>query len=230
MSFLCALPFIATLFSACAGPPPLAVGYVEGDYVLLAPIETTRLHSLNVREGDHVTQGDIVATFEDDDARLGVAAAKAALTAAQAQLADLHQGRRPEEIAVLETTLRSSTVQGAEARRALERMQDLARRGIAPEADLERAQTAVELAEAAIKQAEANLAVARLPARPEIIRAATSEVERAGTALEQAQWRLEKRVLTAPSDGASTSLSAMKAKWPGQPHPSCHCCQRAQSG
>ncbi|RWC95148.1 MAG: HlyD family secretion protein, partial [Mesorhizobium sp.] len=37
MSFLCSLPLAALLFSACAPAAPLAVGYVEGDYVLLAP-------------------------------------------------------------------------------------------------------------------------------------------------------------------------------------------------
>ena len=37
MSFLCSLPLAAQLFGACAPAAPLAVGYVEGDYVLLAP-------------------------------------------------------------------------------------------------------------------------------------------------------------------------------------------------
>ena len=32
MSFLCAIPLVASLFAACAPPPPLAVGYVEGEY------------------------------------------------------------------------------------------------------------------------------------------------------------------------------------------------------
>ncbi|EBV3599943.1 HlyD family secretion protein, partial [Salmonella enterica subsp. enterica serovar Virchow] len=39
MSLLCAIPFAAALFSTCAAPAPLAVGYVEGEYVLLAPME-----------------------------------------------------------------------------------------------------------------------------------------------------------------------------------------------
>ncbi|RIK83241.1 MAG: HlyD family secretion protein [Hyphomicrobiales bacterium] len=206
MSFLCALPFAAALFSACAEPPPLAVGYVEGDYVLLAPIEMAQLRSVTVREGDHVAGGTAVATLEDDDARLGVAEARAALAQAEAQLADLRQGRRPEEIAVLEATLRSAAAQAAEAKRVLERTQDLARRGIAAEADLERTQTALELAEAAVGQAEANLAVARLPARHETIRAAEEQAERARAALAQAKWRLGKRTLVAPADGRVSTV------------------------
>ena len=206
MTLLCALPFAAALFSACAEAPPVAVGYVEGDYVLLAPIEMAQLRDVAVREGDRVEAGATVAALVDDDARLSVAEARAAVAKADAQLADLRQGRRPEEIAVLEATLRSATAQADEARRAQARTQDLARRGIATQADLERADTALELAEAAIGQAEANLAVARLPAREEAIHAAEGETERARAALAQAEWRLEKRTLVAPADGRVSTV------------------------
>lgn len=219
MSLLCALPLATLLFSACAGPPPLAVGYVEGDYVLLAPVEMAQLRSVTVREGDEVKGGAVVATLEDEDARLAVAEARAALAQARAQLADLRQGRRPEEIAVLEATLRSSSAQAAEARRALERTRDLAGRGIAAEADLERARTAVELADAAIGQAQANLDVARLPARAGTIRAAEGQVEQAGAALSRAQWRLERRTLVAPADGTVNAVIRNEGEMAGPTAP-----------
>ncbi|EAB6718049.1 HlyD family efflux transporter periplasmic adaptor subunit, partial [Salmonella enterica subsp. enterica] len=50
-------------------------------------------------------------------------------------------------------------------------------------------------------QARANLAVAQLPARPETIRAAENQVKEAQGGLDQAKWRLSKRVLVAPSAG-----------------------------
>ena len=52
-----------------------------------------------------------------------------------------------------------------------------------------------------IGQAEADLAVAKLPARPEAIRAAENQVKQAEATLEQARWRLSKRALAAPSAG-----------------------------
>lgn len=201
MSLLCALPLAASLFSACAAAPPLAVGYVEGDYVLLAPVETAQLRALDVRRGERVEGGQRLAALESDDARLAVAEAKAALAQAEAQLADLKLGKRPEEIAVLEATLLSAEAQAAETRRMLERTRDLRRRGIATQAELERAETALALADAAVKQAEANLAVARLPAREEAIRAAEGQAERARAGLEQARWRLGKRDIVAPAAG-----------------------------
>ena len=42
-ALLCALPLIARL-AACAAPEVLAVGYVEGEYVNLAPVSTARAH------------------------------------------------------------------------------------------------------------------------------------------------------------------------------------------
>src|SRR5690606_38598517 len=148
----------------CAQSSTLAVGYVGGEYVLLSPIETAQIHEQDVRRGDRVEPGQVLTTLDSDDARLAVAEAEAALVQAQAQLADLKLGKRPEEMAVLEAALRSAEAQATEARRVVERTSDLRRRGIATQADLDRDETALELANAAVGQAEANLDVARLPA------------------------------------------------------------------
>ena len=93
MSFLCALPLAAQLFGACAPAAPLAVGYVEGDYVLLAPIEVAQVDTVTVKRGDRVMPGTPVVTLESADARIAVAQAEAGLAQAQAQLADLQVGQ-----------------------------------------------------------------------------------------------------------------------------------------
>jgi HlyD family secretion protein len=201
MSFLCSIPLAASLFSACAGPLPLAVGYVEGEFVLLAPIEVADIKTVAVRRGDRVKPGDAVATLEDSDATIAVAQAEAALAQAEAQLADLKLGKRPEEIAVLEATLTSSRAQKKEAERVLTRLADLLKRGIATQADYDEAETQLNVATAMVGQAEANLAVARLPARPETIKAADYQVKQANAALQQARWRLSKRTIAAPAAG-----------------------------
>lgn len=201
MSMLCALPYAAWLLAQCAAPPPLAVGYVEGEYVLLSPIETAQVTAVAVRRGDRVEAGRPVIRMEDADARIAVAQAEAAQAQAQAQLADLQQGKRPEEIAVLEAALRSARAQVAETGRTLARVQDLARRGIATQAQLDEAATASEMADARLGEAQANLAVGGLPARQETIRAAENQVKQAQAALDNARWRLSRRVIEAPSPG-----------------------------
>ena len=201
MSFFCAIPLAASLFSACGPAAPLAVGYVEGEFVLLAPIETAQVETVSVQRGDRVEPGKTIVTLERGDADIAVAEAEAALARAQAQLADLRLGKRPEEIAVLEAAVRSAKAEATEAKRVLARAQDLFDRGIAPQAQFDEASTRVELADAEVRQAEANLAVAGLAARAETIRAAEYQVKQAEAQLEQARWRLSRRVLEAPSPG-----------------------------
>jgi HlyD family secretion protein len=201
MSFLCSLPLAAWLFSACGPAAPLAVGYVEGEFVLLAPIETAEVREVTVKRGDRVEPGKPLAILERSDAEIAVREAEAALAQAQAQLADLQIGKRPEEIAVLEATLQSAIAQQKDADRALERARDLLRRGTTAQAEYDRAATAAEVAHAAVGEAKANLAVAHLPARAETIRAAENQVKQSEAALGQARWKLSRRVLEAPSPG-----------------------------
>lgn len=201
MSWLCWMPFAVSLFAACGAPPPLAVGYVEGEFVRLAPIESAEIRIVNVRRGDIVEAGQPLAVLEDRDVEIAIAQAQAALGQANAQLADLKLGKRPEELAVLEASLRSAEAEAEEARRVYERTQDLFKRGIATQADLDKAATAVTMAEAGVGRAKADLDVARLPARQETITAAEHQVEQARASLEQAEWRLSKRTLTAPEAG-----------------------------
>ena len=201
MSFICAIPLIASLFSSCAGPPPLAVGYVEGEFVLLAPIEVAEVRSVAFKRGDRVKAGDTVAVMETSDMTIAVAQAEAALAQAEANLADLQIGKRPEEIAVLEATMKSAEAQKAEAERVVQRLGDLLKRGIATQADYDQAETQLNVQTAMVGQAEANLAVARLPARPEAIKAAENAVKQARASLDQANWRLSKRTIMAPAAG-----------------------------
>jgi HlyD family secretion protein len=200
-SFLCAIPLLGSLFGACGGGAPLATGYAEGDYVLIAPLDVARVETLNVRRGDRVGSGELLATLESQDAVIAVAQATAALGQARAQLANLQAGRRPEEVAVIQANLASAQAQSDDAQRTFQRQEDLLKRGIAAQSDFDKAKTALELANAAVRQMNANLAVAQLPARQQEIDAAKDAVKQAEAALDAANWRLSKRKLEAPADG-----------------------------
>ena len=201
MSFLCTLPLISSLLTTCLPPLPLASGYVEGEYVLMAPVETAQIDQVTVRRGDRITAGQELVLLEKRDAEISVAQASASLKQAESNLSNISQGRRPEEIAVIEASVASAKAQVNEARRELKRQQDLLARGITPQAAFDQAQTQAEVAQAAVSVLEANLAVARLPARADEIKAAEANVAQAQAALENAEWRLSKRTLTAVSSG-----------------------------
>jgi HlyD family secretion protein len=206
MSFLCSLPLIANLITGCTQMMPMATGYVEGEHVLLSPVEVSTVKSLSVKRGEHVAAGSVLAVLEDSDARIAVSSAQAQLAQSKSQLADLKQGRRPEEIAVLEAARNSAVSQVTEAERSTVRLSSLSKRGIATAADFDTATTQLDLARSQLAQAEANLAVSKLPARENAILAAEHQVEVSSAALEQAEWRLSKRVITAPAPGEISDL------------------------
>lgn len=201
MQFLCALPIIAGLNGACADETNVAVGYVEGEYVLIAPIEAAQIETIAVERGDRIETGEVLVRLESRDAEIAVAQARAALAQAQSQLADLTVGKRPEEIEAIRASLNSARAQATEASRIVDRQKDLLDRGIASQATYDTAATSLELAEAKVAELEANLTVAQLPAREDTIAAAEAGVEQARAVLANAEWRLEKRTVVSPVTG-----------------------------
>jgi HlyD family secretion protein len=198
---LCALRVVAALFSSCAPPLTGASGFAEGEYVLAAPIETAQIVDLRVERGQRVTAGEILAVLEQRDVSIAVTDAESRLAEADAQLSDLLRGKRPEELAVIQATLASARAQAEDAARTLARRKDLVARGAGTQSDLDAAATANDVAVARVGEMEANLAVARLPARDDAIKAAQNRVSEARAALDNAKWRFGQRTIMAQSNG-----------------------------
>ncbi|WP_102222760.1 HlyD family secretion protein [Acidimangrovimonas sediminis] len=198
---LCSIPVLSAFLSACAVPAPLATGYVEGEYVLVAPVAVAQVSDVKVKRGDHVAAGAVLALTERRDAQIAVAQATAALAEAESRLANLQLGKRPEEIAVIAATLASAKAQEAEVGKEVARLTSLRDRGVSSQAELDDATTRLDVAHAQVAQAQANLSVARLPARPQEIAAAEAAVAQATARRDAAAWQLSKRTLTAPRTG-----------------------------
>jgi len=199
--FICSIPLISALFTVCTPPLPLATGYVEGEFVLIAPVATTQIETVHVRRGDKVTAGQILATTEQRDAEINLAETVAALAGAESQLANLREGRREDEIHVIEASLASARAQASEAEKEVVRLQNLLDRGVVSQAQFDTVETARDVAVARVSEMEANLAVARLPARPNEIAAAEANVAQVRARRDAAAWQLGKRILNAPSAG-----------------------------
>lgn len=204
--FLCAVPLLSALFSSCTPPMPLATGYVEGDYVQIAALSTAQILTLSVAAGDRVDLGQTLVELETRDAKIALAQAEASVSKAESQLANLRQGRRPEEIAVIEAALVSAKAQADEAQRNADRLLDLSTKGVATETQRDDAATSAKVAKARLAEAEASLAVARLPAREGEIAAAEAARREATATLDQATWQLETRTLASPSAGRVTDI------------------------
>jgi HlyD family secretion protein len=199
--FFCNLPIIATLFANCAPPLPLATGYVEGEYALIAPVATARINNLAVQRGDKIIAGQVLATLEKRDAEISVTENEATLARAVSQLKNLTQGRRPEEIAVIDAALVSARAKEVEAEKEAARVQNLYKRGAVAATQIDVTETALNVARAGVAEGKAKLAVARLPARPAQIAAAQASVTQAEARRDAAKWRLQKRTIVASGSG-----------------------------
>ena len=103
LGFLCSFGLIAASFSACGTDTLRIAGYVEGEYVRLGPIDSARIERIEVRRGDKVEAGKVVAVLEKTDAENSVAEARAArgtavstenCTCRSSQIRPLNRSRR----------------------------------------------------------------------------------------------------------------------------------------
>jgi HlyD family secretion protein len=177
------------------------LGYVEGEFVGVAPELGGRIVTLEVRRGDPVEADDLLFALEDSEAAAEVAQAEAELARAEAQLRNLQQGQRPPEIAVIQAQIAEAQAQLEQARREFERQQALFERRVISQARLDQARETVRVAEARVAAAQRQREVAELPARTPEIEAAERSVEAAQAALKQATTRLAKHVVYAPAAG-----------------------------
>ena len=191
------------LLVACTGDadPPEFQGYVEGEFIEVAPEATGRLVELDVGRGDQVEQGAVLFRIDDTEAAEDVARAEAELARAEAQLANLQTGGRPAELSVIEAQISEAQASLDMARKDFARQNTLFARGVVSEARLDGAREAVALAEARLLAAERRREVAALPARTPEIAAAERTVALLRAGLNGMRARLAKHVALAPAEG-----------------------------
>ena len=176
-------------------------GYAEAEYVRLATPIAGTLTKLHVQRGDKVQANAAAFVLEQDNERAAREEAMAGVSRAQAQLANLRKGRRPDEVATVQAQL-------AQAQAALQlssinftRQRKLvANKFIAPAA-IDEARAAIQRDQQRVKELQAQLRIARLGARPDEIAAAQDEVEAAEAQLAQAEWRIEQKTQRMPAAG-----------------------------
>ncbi len=203
---VCTFPIVAGWFAFCPPEPNLTAGYVEGEYLKLAPVELSEIAEVAVEEGELVHKGQLIATLVTSDANMKLAEAKAQLQQTLSSLNDLKLGKRPEEIKVLKATLRSAQAQAKQAQSTYERYQGLLERKVISQAQFDEAETGLLVTKARINELQAQLSVAKLPAREDQIAAAESLYEMAKAKVDLAEWLLEKRKIYAPEDAKVSDI------------------------
>jgi HlyD family secretion protein len=181
-----------------------ASGTVEATEADLGFQVPGRVEEVVPHEGDMVTGGVALALLDTGELTAARDAAAAQLQAAEARLAELRRGSRPQEVLQAEAGVRSAQQRAVEAGRDAERAQKLFDGGAVSQQALDRALTARDVADAALEQAQQTLALVREGPRLETIRAQEAMVQQARANVARSDAVLANAVVYAPFDGRIT--------------------------
>ncbi|MGV8985411.1 MAG: HlyD family secretion protein [Cypionkella sp.] len=176
-------------------------GYLEADYVYLAPLSAGRITEIDAAEGDLVKAGEVLARLDDQAQHAAVKGAEAAVAQAEANLDNLSTGSRDAEIAVIAASLKKAQADRDLAQQNLERTLQLAGQGQVSAAKVDQDKAAAQAAAAQVEQLAAQLTVAQLPAREAQRGAAEAALAVVQAQADAARIALEDRVLVAPISG-----------------------------
>jgi HlyD family secretion protein len=149
----------ALLLAACdPGPDPaVALGTLERDRIEIQAESWETLIEVAVTEGETVAAGAVIARQDAARVDAALARAEAASLGARRRLDELLRGPRAEDIEEGQARLRGATSQLDADEREYNRVEDLVRRALLSESDLDRALARREVSRAARDEAESRL-------------------------------------------------------------------------
>lgn len=205
---------IAATLAACSKGSSLGhQGYVEGEFVNVAAPIAGRLDRLGVKRGDKVASGAPLFALEAESESAAQREALEQLNAAEAQLADLRIGKRPQEQDVTRSKLAEAQAEAQKSAVRLERDEAQFKIGGIPRQQLDDSRAA-QLADASrVRQLENELTVGDLPGRTDQVRAQLAQVAAAHAALEQAQWNLDHKSIAATVGGSVYDTLYREGEW-----------------
>jgi HlyD family secretion protein len=208
------LVLVALALAGCDDAPRTArQGYVEGEFVNVASPIAGRLDRLSVARGDTVASGVPLFALEAQNEAAAQRQAAEQLRAAEAQLADLNVGKRPQELDVSRAQLEQSRAEEKKSATRLARDEaQFAIGGIAKQ-QLDDSRAAHDADAARVKQLESEVAVGELPGRTAQIRGQAAQVAAARAVLEQAQWRLDQKSIASTLAGRVHDTLYREGEW-----------------
>ena len=153
------------------------------------------------REGDRVSQGEIVAEVDPATYRNAATLAEGRRDAAKAQLDALLAGTRPEDIDQARANFAAAQASLANAQASFARQKDLAARNVSSQQQLDDARMALDSASAKLAQTHAAMTEAINGPRSQDIDASRANLRAADAMLDLARTQLARTKLAAPSAG-----------------------------
>ena len=159
------------------------------------------LISFPMKVGQEVKQGEILAQIDPRDFEVSLQSAQGNLAQAEASLAAMKAGARPEEIVQLQASLDEATAVFERAKADFERAKQLVAKKVISQEEYDLRLQSVRGAEANLRRAQEELRIGRAGARAEDIQAKESEILSLKATVDAAQNQLDYATLRAPFAG-----------------------------
>lgn len=177
--------------ASCKSEEPTLHGYVEGEYVYIAPTTSGKLDTLFVRRGQTVNADAPLFSLENIELKASVSLAESNVIKAQAQFDNLLKGERPAEIEVILKQLELAHATFENAKKEYDRATVLVRSNAVSSSYRDKREVEYKTAKANLDKVEAQLKVANLGARKDEIKAAKASLDGARQRLVQAEKKLK---------------------------------------
>jgi HlyD family secretion protein len=172
-----------------------------------------------VSEGDRIKSGQLVARLDDAEQQEQLAVRRAELAEAEAALAELQAGSRPQEVVAAEATLHSFEADRDRLRLDFTRQKELRSKDAIADREMEASQAELKVAEARVAEAAERLKLVQEGPRAEEIAQGRARGEQARAAVALAETQLEDTKLLSPLNGVVLSHNIEPGEYvsPGTP-------------
>jgi HlyD family secretion protein len=224
---LCTLPSVTA--RAQFGPAVVKVAPVEqttvsslqsfsatvmpGKKAIIGSAVEGRVMEYLVEEGDFVKSGQPLAQLRTGTIEIELAGAEAELSLRKAELTELKNGSRPDEIAEAEARMNTAKTRADFAKSRLRRQSTLLERKAIPQDDYDDAVTAAAAAEHQLREVEAHFRLVSEGPRKEKIAQKEAEVKQQEEAVNHIRDRMEKFTVRAYFDGYVTEELTEVGHW-----------------
>jgi HlyD family secretion protein len=195
------------------------VGTLERDRIEIVAEESEPILSLDVREGDRVTAGQVLIKQDTGVASARFAQAEAEVAEARHRLTELQKGARRETIAEARARLDSARATAERDVRELARDEELVKQRLISQSELDQMRAAQSLSAAAAKEAEAALAELLNGTRIEQVDQARAALAAAESSLRQLELTDARLVVRATRAGVVDALPYKSGERPPKGNP-----------
>ena len=196
-----------------AGVVLSATGYIVAHHKIEANSKVTgRVAWIGVEKGDNVKEGQVLVRLEDQEFRAQDEQAAGAAESARAQLLQLQNGSRPQEIQQTEHNLSEARATAANDKVTLDRTMNLVEQGVLSRQALDDATAKYEASQQRVHSLEQTYQLSKIGPRAEEIARAKGALMQAEGQAAYAKSQLDATVIHAPISGTILNRGVEKGE------------------